>query len=77
MSDGTKIESYKCFLVGKYDGREVIIAPSFIEYFAGSDPRERDYEMGFAWKFNLEKFRVLVVGETDLEARDFGVLKDL
>lgn len=77
LSDGAKVESYKCFLVGQYKKRRVIIVPSFFEYFEGSDPRENDYEIGLAWKFDLRRFRVLVVGERDLEARDFGILSKL
>lgn len=77
LSDSVKIESYKCFLVGRHKDKEVIIAPSFFEYFAGSDPRERDYEMGLAWKFNLKKFRVLIVGEDELEIKEFGILGNL
>ena len=75
LGDGVKVESYKCFLIGRFERREIIIVPGFFEYFAGSDPREND--LGLAWKFDLERFRVLIVGEEDLEARDFGTLKEL
>ena len=78
LSDGVKVESYKCFLVGRFRGREVVIVPSFFEYSAGSDARESEYEMGLAWKFNLGRFRVLVAGEgEDLGERDFGILENL
>ena len=48
---GAKMEKYKCFLVGKFKGREIIILPSFFSGNEGSDPREND--LGLAWKFNL------------------------
>ena len=66
ITDGVKIEKYKCFLSGKFKGREIIIVPSFFEYSEGSDPREND--LGMAWKFDLEKFNVWAVGE-DLESK--------
>ena len=75
LSDGVKVEKYKCFLVGKFKGKKVVIVPSFFEYSKGSDPREND--LGMAWKFPLQKFKVLVVGEEDLEVLDFGILKNL
>ena len=75
LGDGVKVEKYKCFLVGRYKGKEIIIAPSFLEYNEGSDPREND--LGMAWSFNYDKFNVKVVGENDLEARDFGKLGEL
>lgn len=73
ISDGTKTERYKCFLVGRHRGREIIIVPSFAEYYQGTDPREND--LGLAWDFPLDEFEVKVVD--GLEIRDFGKLKDL
>ena len=74
LSDGVKIEKYKCFLSGKYKGKKIIIIPSFFEYSAGSDVRESD--LNLAWNFNINKFELGVVGE-DLKVLDFGLLKDL
>ncbi len=74
LSEGAKMESYKCFLSGNFKGREVIIMPSFFDYREGSDPR--DSELKLAWDFDIEKFRVKVVGE-DLSVLDFGILKNL
>ena len=31
---GVKTEKYKCFLVGKFHGKNMIVVPSFIEYYA-------------------------------------------
>ena len=72
LSDGVKVEDYKCFLSGRFKNRGVIILPSFFEYSEGSDPRESDLKMG--WDFNFNKFNVLVVGEDDLKVLDFGEL---
>jgi len=74
ISDGVKIEKYKCFLVGKYKGKKVIVVPSFFEGNAGSDPRED--ELGLAWNFKIDIFDVKIVGD-NLEVLDFGKLKNL
>lgn len=71
INDGFKVEKYKCFLEGKYNGREIIILPSFIELNEGSDPRENENKM--AWDFDFNKFNVKVVGDK-LEVLDFGKL---
>ena len=57
---GVKKEKYKCFLVGKFRGKKVIIVPSFFPLTEGSDPS--NYDLGLAWKFNLDSFDVKVVG---------------
>ena len=71
IGDGVKVEKYKCYLEGTYEKKKIIIVPSFFEGNLGSDPREND--LGFAWDFNLNRFKVKVVGE-GLEILDFGEL---
>ncbi len=75
ISDKTKVEKYKCFLAGRFKGREIVIVPSFFEYSEGSDPRESN--LGMAWDFNLRIFNVGVVSEGGLDVLDFGKLRDL
>lgn len=75
ITDGVKIEKFKCFFVGKFEKREVIIVPSFIAANEGSDPREND--LGLAWKFNFDKFDVKVVSDENLKTLDFGILRKL
>lgn len=74
ISDGTKAEKYKCFFVGKYKGKELVIVPSFVEYSAGSDPREEGNNL--IWDVKLDNFDVYVVGE-DLKSLKFGKLKNI
>ncbi len=69
LEDGVKSEKYKCFLEGKFEGRKIIVVPSFSEHSVGSDVRNSD--LGLAWKLDLKKFRIWVVGEK-LEVMDFG-----
>lgn len=75
ISDGIKIEKYKCFLVGKHKGKQIIILPSFIEANEGSDPRENNLEM--AWNFDYKNFEVFVVQDKNLEVLNFDKLKKL
>ncbi|OIO80388.1 hypothetical protein AUJ84_03730 [Candidatus Pacearchaeota archaeon CG1_02_32_132] len=72
ISDGVKEEKYKCFLVGKWKGKEIVVVPSFFSVNEGSDPR--DFDLGLAWNFDLSKFNVVVVGEEKLSVLDFGKL---
>jgi uncharacterized protein len=74
ISDGVKVEKYKCFLIGRYKKKKVILVPSFFAYNEGSDPR--DNFLGMVWEFDFEKFEVKAVGK-DLEVLDFGLLKNL
>ncbi len=71
ISDGVKMEKYKCFLYGKYKDKRVVIVPSFIEVSEGSDPRESD--LGLFFDLNYNKCGVFVVSE-DFEVLDFGKL---
>lgn len=73
LSNGVKVEKYKCFLIGRFRGRDVIVVPSFFDYSEGSDPREND--LGLAWDFDFKRFDVKIVGvESDLGDLDFGKL---
>jgi len=74
LKEGIKIEKYKCFLVGKYKSKKIIVVPSFFDYVEGSDPRENG--LGLAWEFDYANFDVKLVGE-NLEVFDFGKLKKL
>jgi uncharacterized protein len=71
LSDGIKVEKYKCFLVGKFKGRGVVIVPCFLSYKEGSDLISVEKEM--KWSFNFDKFNVKIVG-IGLEVLDFGLL---
>ena len=75
ISDGVKVEKYKCFLVGDFKGKEIIVVPSFFAYSEGSDPREND--LGLTWKFNFEKFKVFAVNGDLLEVLEFGKLRNI
>ncbi|PIN90947.1 hypothetical protein COU60_01235 [Candidatus Pacearchaeota archaeon CG10_big_fil_rev_8_21_14_0_10_34_76] len=71
-----KKEKYKCFLVGKFKRKEIIVVPSFFPIVEGSDVTGLNgNELGLAWDFKLGSFEVKIVeGEESLETLDFGRL---
>lgn len=75
LSDGVKVEKYKCFLVCKCKGKRVIVMPSFFPHIAGSDPREHCQELGF--EINWQDCEVKAIDESSLDVLDFGKLKNL
>ncbi|MAE49645.1 hypothetical protein CMI48_02340 [Candidatus Pacearchaeota archaeon] len=74
LKDDVKEEKFPCFLDGSFEGRRVIVLPSFSPANVGSDARE--WDLGLAWDFDLESFLVWVVGD-DGEVREMGRLGGL
>ncbi len=74
LREETKMEKYKCFLSGEFEGRKVIILPCFADAGEGIDAREIEKEI--AWNLDLGKFDVYVVGE-GLEVLGFGKLNKI
>jgi len=76
---GIKREKYKCFLVGEFRKKKIIILPSFLATIEGTTINNVDdeYEDYFSIipKKNLRNFEVYIVGEK--EVYDFGKIKTL
>jgi|WetSurMetagenome_2_1015567.scaffolds.fasta_scaffold77328_2 uncharacterized protein len=76
---GIKREKYKCFLLGKFKGKEIIIIPSFLSTVEGTSVNniKNDYEDYFSIipKKSLMNFEVYAVGEN--ETYNFGKVKNL
>mgnify|MGYP001598550474 CR=1 FL=1 len=61
MSEGVRVESYKCYLVGKWRGKRVYILPSFFPLVEGYDTRyEKNY---LALPLKFKDFEVYAVGD--------------
>lgn len=73
LREKSKREKYKCFLQGKWKGKELIVLPSFNPLWEGSDILKEKLLSPFLQ--DLSSFRVWVVSEG--EALDFGKMKDL
>jgi len=72
IREGVKSEVYKCFLVGKWRGKEIVILPSFFPLVEGSDVFI--YDTNLAFDFKLKEFEVYVVGG---KVYRFGKVKDV
>ena len=71
-----KSEKFKCFLVGKYKRKQVIILPSFLPNVEGTAVNlYLNNGRCFIPKKTLEKFNVYIIGKERI--LDFGVLKNL
>lgn len=77
LREGAKVERFKCFLAGKFKGKNIIVIPSFIEHNIGSDPRESEDML--AWNVDFDEFEVFIVPveKGNLDAFDFGKLRDI
>ena len=76
---GIKKERFKCFLVGKFKNKEIIILPSFLSTIEGSPINNYmgEYENGFSVipEKDLMKFNIHVIGKD--KVYKFGKIKEL
>jgi len=71
-----KREKYKCFLIGKFKDKEVIVVPSFFSFVEGGNIDEYEKTFSLVPYSEIENFKVYVVGN-DWIVRDFGKFKDI
>jgi hypothetical protein len=75
-SQNIKVEKYKCFLTGKYRGKEVIILPSFLPLVEGTSLNEHlSNDRCIIPSRNLKNFHVHIIGKE--KTYRFGLLKKL
>ncbi len=73
ISEGSKKEKYKCFLKGKWKGKELIAVPSFNPLLEGTDVLKEELLSPFLEK--VKNFQVYVVSKAEVFA--FGKVKDI
>ena len=73
LKEGPRIEKFKCFLKGRYKGRNLIVQPSFNSMIEGTDILKDSILSPFL-KQNLDNFEVYVVED---KVYKFGKLKGL
>ncbi|MBU0456643.1 MAG: metallophosphoesterase [Nanoarchaeota archaeon] len=73
IREGSKGEKYKCFLKGKWKGKELISMPSFNPLLEGTDILKEELLSPFLK--DVSNFKVYVVN--NMEIFDFGKVKDL
>lgn len=73
LKEASKVEQYKCFLSGKYKGKNLIVQPSFNSISEGTDVLKDKIMSPFLQK-NLDNFDVYIVED---KVYHFGKLKGL
>lgn len=73
LKEGARVEQFKCFLKGKYKGKNLIVQPSFNSIVQGTDLL-RDEILSPFLKQNLDNFYVYIVED---KVYEFGKLKNL
>lgn len=73
LKEGPRVEQFKCFLKGRYKGKNLVVQPSFNTMIEGTDILKNEILSPFL-KQNLDKFEVYVVED---KVYEFGKLKEL
>jgi len=72
IREGVKQELYKCFLKGKWHGKNLVVMPSFFSIYEGSDVRKEKLLSPFLNEKDIKNFKVFVLGD---KAYNFGELR--
>lgn len=73
LKEGPRVEQFKCFLKGKYKGKNLIVQPSFNTIIEGIDILKDEILSPFLQQ-NLDNFEVYIVED---KVYEFGKLKGL
>ncbi len=73
LKEGSRIEQFKCFLKGKYKGKNLLVQPSFNTIVEGTDLL-RDKILSPFLQQNLDNFNVYIVED---KVYGFGKLRNL
>lgn len=72
LHEGSKTEQYKCFLLGKWKSKQIIIMPSFFPFLEGTDVKKE--RLLSPYLKNIGDFEVFVIGD---KIYKFGRLKNI
>lgn len=73
LREGMKTEKYKCFLLGSWNKKKLIVLPSFFPYIEGFDIRNEE-RLSNMLKQDISNFEVFILGD---KIYNFGKLKDI
>lgn len=73
IREGVKSELYKCFLLGKWKRKKLIVMPSFLPIIDGTDVRRERILSPYLHQ-NLDDFEIFVIGD---KIYKFGKLKGI
>lgn len=74
LREGAKSEIYKCFLLGKWKSKKLIVMPSFFTIFEGSDIVREKLLSPYLNERIIRNFDVFIVAD---KVYKFGKLKDI
>jgi hypothetical protein len=73
LREESKSEKYKCFLLGSWKNKNLIVMPSFLPIIEGSDIMKEEILSPYLNQ-SLANFRIFILGD---KVYDFGKIKDL
>jgi len=73
LKEDPKVEKYKCFLLGKFKGKKLIVMPSFLPMIEGTDVCQKELLSPYLHQ-KLGNFEVFIAGDKTYK---FGKLKNL
>ncbi len=74
IREGVKQELYKCFLLGSWKKKKLIVIPSFFSVFEGSDVKKERLLSPYLNEKKIWDFEVFIIGD---KVYKFGKLKDI
>ncbi len=75
LKEGGRAELFKCYLKGKWKGKDIIIMPSFNQVTIGTDILKEKFQSPFMERNVISDFELYVVGEDGVY--DFGKVKNI
>ncbi|MCC7574912.1 metallophosphoesterase [Candidatus Woesearchaeota archaeon] len=76
LREGVRTEKYRCFLIGKYEDKELVVMPAMNPSSEGSDIlNQKPLSPYLKGNKELKKFKVIIIEEN--QTYDFGKLEDL
>ncbi|MBI2176180.1 metallophosphoesterase [Candidatus Woesearchaeota archaeon] len=73
LREGARSELYKCFILGKWKGKRMIVMPSFNQVTIGTDIMKEKFISPFM-RQDLSQFEVFVIGD---KVYRFGKVRDI
>jgi hypothetical protein len=73
LREGSKVEKYKCFLLGKWKSKKLIVMPSFFPLVEGADIKKEELLSPYLYQ-NLKKFDIFILGDN---VYSFGKLNNI
>lgn len=74
INDGVRSERYKCFVIGKYLNKELIVLPSFSTIVEGTDILQKSSRIFSPFMEDINSAKVYVISD---EIRSFGTVQQI